>query len=240
MLEGLDYTVRVSGRARYARIVVRPDMSVEVVLPQGVHAMHAKALLREKEPWLTRTLNRFRAYAPLEEDKCQNSRPERIGFESVELDFSIIYHRTDSSQVRISDRGSELRISGCVDDSLKLNMALQRWLKRKGKALLLPILEAESRRLGLNYRRASVRLQKHCWGSCSRKKTISLNARLLFFPQPLMRYVMVHELVHLKEMNHSRAFWAQLARYDGNWLEHRRQLKQVSHRIPVWVDHRSG
>ncbi len=236
MLEELDYTVRVSQRARYARIVVRPDMSVEVVLPQGVHAMHAKTLLREKELWLTRTLNRFRAYAPLEQARCKNSRPERISFESVGLDFSIIYHRTDSLQVRISERESALRISGCVDDSFKLNMALQRWLKRKGKALLLPILEAESRRMGLNYHRASVRLQKRCWGSCSRKKTISLNARLLFFPQPLMRYVMVHELAHLKEMNHSRAFWALVERHDESYLEHRRQLKQVSHRIPVWVD----
>jgi predicted metal-dependent hydrolase len=236
MLEGLDYTVRVSGRARYARIVVHRDMSVEVVLPQGVHAMHAETLLREKEPWLARTLNRFRDYAPLEQDRCLNSRPERISFESVRLGFSISYHRTDSSQVRISERGSELRISGCVDDSLKLNMALQRWLKRKGKSLLLPILEAESRRLGLNYHQASVRLQKRCWGSCSRKKTVSLNAKLLFFPQLLMHYVMVHELAHLKEMNHSRAFWALVDRYDENSLEHRRQLKQVSRQIPVWAD----
>ncbi len=236
MLEELDYTVRVSGRARYARIVVRPDMSVEVVLPLGAHVLSAKALLREKEPWLTRTLDRFRAYAPLEQAGGRDERRERIRFESVGLDFSIIYHRTDSLQVRISDRGAELRISGCVDDPLKLNMALQRWLKRKGKALLLPVLEAESRRLGLNYHQASVRLQKRCWGSCSRKKTVSLNAKLLFFPQPLMRYVMVHELAHLKEMNHSRAFWALVERYDGNWLEHRRQLKQISRRIPVWAD----
>jgi predicted metal-dependent hydrolase len=236
MLEGLDYSVRVSQRARYARIVVRPDMSVEVVLPQGVHAMHAAALIREKESWFTRTLNRFRVYAPLEQSRRKNSRPERISFESVGLDFSTTYHRTDSSQVRISDRGSELRLYGCVDDSLKLNMALQRWLKRKGKALLLPFLEAESRRMGLNYHQAAVRLQKRCWGSCSRKKTVSLNARLLFFPQPLMRYVMVHELAHLKEMNHSRAFWALVEHYDENALEHRRQLKQVSHRIPVWAD----
>lgn len=236
MLGGLDYSVRVSQRARYARIVVRPDMSVEVVLPQGVHATHAETLLREKDLWLTRTLNRLRLSAPMEQVGCRNSKPEQISFESVGLDFSITYHRTDSSQVRISDRGAELRLSGCVDDSLKLNMALQRWLKRKGKALLLPVLEAESRRLGLSYHQATVRLQKRCWGSCSRKKTVSLNAKLLFFPQPLMRYVMVHELAHLKEMNHSQAFWALVERYDGNWLEHRRQLKQVSHRIPVWAD----
>jgi predicted metal-dependent hydrolase len=236
MLGELDYSVRISGRARYARIVVRPDMSVEVVLPQGVHAMYAERLLREKESWLTRTLERLRAYAPLEQAGGKSERPENIRFESVGLDFSITYHRTDSSQVRISERGAELRISGCVDDALKLNMALQRWLKRKGKALLLPILDADCRRLGLSYHQASVRLQKRCWGSCSRKKTISLNARLLFLPQSLVRYVMVHELAHLKEMNHSRAFWALVEQCDRNCLEHRRELKQASRWIPAWVD----
>jgi len=235
MLEDLEYSVRISGRARYARIVVRPDMSVEVVLPQGVHAMHAETLLKKKAFWLTRTLNRFSAYAPLEFAN-QNSRPELISFKSVGLDFSVTYHQTDASSVRVSDRGSELRLSGCVDDALKLNLALQRWLKRKGNALLLPILKAESERMGLDYRQAAVRLQKRCWGSCSRKKTVSLNAKLLFLPQPLMRYVIIHELAHLKEMNHSRAFWALVERYHEGCLEHRRELKQVSRWIPAWAD----
>jgi len=236
MLESLDYTVRVSQRAHHARIVVRPDMSVEVVLPQGVHTRQAEILLRQKELWLTRTLNRFSAHALLAPPECQHARPERISFESVGLNFSITYRKTDSSQLRLTENGPELRISGCVDDALKLNTALQRWLKRKGNALLLPILKAESERVGLNYRQAAVRLQKRCWGSCSRKRTVSLNAKLLFLPQPLMRYVIIHELAHLKEMNHSKAFWALVERYHEGCLERRRELKQVSHWIPAWAD----
>jgi len=236
MIESLEYSVRVSGRARHARIVVRPDMSIEVVLPQGVHAMRAEALLREKERWLTRTLNRFRIDPQLEQKRCQNGRPEQISFKSVDLDFCVTYHKTDSSQVRVSERGSELRFTGCVDDSLKLNIALRRWLKRKGGELLLSLLKTESERLGLHYRQAAVRLQKRCWGSCSRNRTISLNAKLLFLPQPLMRYVMIHELAHLKEMNHSKAFWALVERYDESCMEHRKELKQVSCWIPLWAD----
>ncbi|MFC1536640.1 M48 family metallopeptidase [Pseudomonadota bacterium] len=236
MLESLEYSVRVSGRARHARIVVRSDMSVEVVLPRGVHAMRAEALLREKESWLTRTLNRFSIDLPLEQKRCQSDRPEQISFKAVGLAFQVAYQKTGSSQVRVSERGPELRITGSVDDSLKLNMALRRWLKRKGRELLPPLLKAESERLGLHYRHATVRLQKRCWGSCSRNRTISLNAKLLFLPQPLMRYVMIHELVHLKEMNHSKAFWSLVERCDGNCMAHRKELKQVSSWIPLWAD----
>ena len=236
MLESLDYTVRISHRARYARIVVRPDMSVEVVLPQGVHSGHAEALLREKELWLTRTLDKFRVHAPLQKLECQNSRLESVSFESVGLQFSITYQKTPSLQVRVRERGSELLVTGSVDDSIKLRSALQRWLKRKASELLLPMLKAESEKLDLPYKQAAVRLQKRCWGSCSRKKSISLNAKLLFLPESLMRYVMVHELAHLREMNHSQAFWALVASYDESCQEHRRDLKHVSQWIPAWAD----
>ena len=175
-------------------------------------------------------------YVPPEQTGSRNSRPERISFESLGLTFSVTYHETDSLRVRISDRGSELRLSGCVGDAGKRNAALRRWLKRKGHQLLLPMLKAESEQMGLHYRQAAIRLQKRCWGSCSRKRNISLNARLLFLPRPLMRYVMIHELAHLDEMNHSRAFWAVVERCDRNYPEHRRQLKLASHRIPAWVE----
>lgn len=235
-LETLDYSVRVSGRARYARIVVRPDMSVEVVLPRGVHATHAKTLLREKEPWVVRSLNRFRTHAHLAMPEKQEGKPEEISFESTGQVFKVSYHKTNSSQVRVSERESVLSVSGCVDDDSKVQATLKRWLKRKGSELLLPMLKAESEKLGLSYERSAVRLQKHCWGSCSRKRSISLNAKLLFLPEPLIRYVMIHELTHLKEMNHSGAFWALVARYDDNCSEHRRALKQVSCWVPHWVE----
>jgi predicted metal-dependent hydrolase len=73
-----------------------------------------------------------------------------------------------------------------------------------------------------------VRSQRTLWGSCSRRNSISLNARLLLLPPDLVRYVMIHELVHIRHPNHSRAFWQAVAVHVP---DHGDKLKRLRHRM---------
>ena len=75
--------------------------------------------------------------------------------------------------------------------------------------------------------RVTVRDQSSRWGSCSSSRGISLNWRLILLPAGLQDYVILHELAHLAEMNHSRAFWNLLKRYDSRSRYHDRQLNKV-------------
>ena len=73
----------------------------------------------------------------------------------------------------------------------------------------------------------SVRNQSSRWGSCSRRGTLSFNYRLLFLPPHLADYVIVHELCHLREMNHSKRFWEIVAQAIPDYLERRKQLRKL-------------
>lgn len=75
------------------------------------------------------------------------------------------------------------------------------------------------------WKRVSIRNQKTRWGSCSRKGGLSFNYRLLFLPPHLRDYIIVHELCHLVELNHSKRFWALLAKSFPDYLALRRELK---------------
>jgi predicted metal-dependent hydrolase len=73
------------------------------------------------------------------------------------------------------------------------------------------------------------------WGSCSRERVISLNARLLLLSPPLVDYVLVHELCHTRELNHSRKFWRLVALHCPGYLRLRADLRRAGTLLPAWV-----
>lgn len=106
---------------------------------------------------------------------------------------------------------------------------------REARARLVPRVQALSLALGLAYRRVSLRCQKTRWGSCSRDGAISLNARLLFLPPELVEYVLIHELCHLAHLNHSKRFWALVARHCPDFRARDRRLRGMWAHVPRWA-----
>ena len=73
--------------------------------------------------------------------------------------------------------------------------------------------------------KVSIKNQKTRWGSCSGKRNLSFNYKLLFLPENLRDYIIIHELCHLKEMNHSKNFWNLVANRVPDYKALRRQIK---------------
>lgn len=79
--------------------------------------------------------------------------------------------------------------------------------------------------MGVQYGRITIRMQKSRWGSCSSKKNLNFNCLLMLTPQEIIDYVIVHELCHLKEMNHSPRFWAEVEKILPDYKERRKWLR---------------
>ncbi len=111
--------------------------------------------------------------------------------------------------------------------------ALPRLTEVEREALLRqakPVLEARASHFaplaGVSFGRITVRTQRGRWGSCSAKGNLNFNALLLLAPPEVMDYVVVHELCHRKEMNHSPRFWAEVERLIPDWKRHRAWLRR--------------
>ncbi len=76
-----------------------------------------------------------------------------------------------------------------------------------------------------NYNQVFIRNQKTCWGSCTSKRNLNFNYKLMFLPTYLLDYIVVHELCHLKEMNHSAKFWSLVERQIADYKIKRRELR---------------
>lgn len=118
-----------------------------------------------------------------------------------------------------------LRVPRCSGQS---EAALLKLVKSFAKDALGCRLNDHARRLNLEFDRLTVRDQSSRWGSCSSKRTISLNWRLVLIGPELQDYILLHELAHLTEMNHSRRFWDLLDSYDPFRLDHESELKKVT------------
>lgn len=122
----------------------------------------------------------------------------------------------------------------CPADTDFADSALQAWLqkvlqeamRRRARLLLPPRLQALSVKHGLPFRSVKINTSAGRWGSCSGRKDINLSCRMMMLPAHLSDYVMLHELAHTREMNHSERFWALLDKLtDGHALHLREELK---------------
>lgn len=231
-------SIRVSPKARYARIRVSAADDVEVVLPRGFARSRVGEFLVEKSGWLNRTIARMREETRrIEEEHPHHGEvvPSVLELRSMGAVLPLRYRRSGVGGVRVIESSSGLVVSGGIGAERPVKDALKRWLARTAREELVPRLDELSSTHGLPYARAAIRGQKSRWGSCSAAKTISLNYKLLFLPPALVSYVMVHELCHTRHLNHGKGFYRLLCSLEPDFKRLEAGLKASFKFVPMWV-----
>ncbi len=232
------YRLRISPRSRSIRFRVTPQHGLEVVIPEGYDPDQVPVLLRRKQRWIRAALERVALLHVCHEPAAEWRLPARIELPAVNLSWAVTARRTDNAArtaVRESGAG-QLLISGAIDEEPACRAALGRWLVCQAHQHLVPGLERASRELGLPYTRALIRRQKTRWGSCSRDGTISLNAKLLFLSPETVNYVMIHELCHRVELNHSPRFWRLVEQHCPDYRRIDAQRRELWKAVPRWAE----
>jgi predicted metal-dependent hydrolase len=129
----------------------------------------------------------------------------------------------EPGRVRVHRRGSELLVPAEGTERLP---ALERWYRRAAREEVARRLDRACGLTGYSYSRLTIRGQKTRWGSCSREGAMSFNWRLLLAPEPVLDYVVWHEVCHLEVLDHSPRFWALLGRWCPGYREPLRWLRQ--------------
>lgn len=108
--------------------------------------------------------------------------------------------------------------------------------KERARVLVQARLAHWNQFYGYTYGRVAIRDQRSRWGSCSSKRNLNFNYRLVFIPIELVDYVIVHELCHLEHFNHSELFWGTVARALPDFKERKKQLLEISKNMHLYMD----
>ena len=224
-------TVRESRRARHLILQLVPPHTLEVVVPRGTRPRAIEAFVRENRRWIESA--RAELAARFRGDR--ESLPRTVRLAAIGREACIEYDAHPGATPRWKDDGTVVRIA-CADALPRMCRSLLRdWLLRQARAHLTPWLLREAETVGERPRSVQLRLQRTRWGSCSAQRTVSLNAALMLLEPRLVRYLMVHELCHLRWLNHSRRYWRFVERFEPDFRALDRRLVEAWTLMPLWV-----
>jgi hypothetical protein len=214
---GIDYRF-IRSQRRTTIIQVNAAGEVVVRAPVRYRPANADAVVCQRTAWIGQHRERLRQRA------AAAPPPDQVAFLGAWLRV-----------VRVAGRRSAARRDGdalvvtlsVVTDDAACDRAVQRWMAAEAARIFDERLTAWWPALTwLNVPRPALRVRrmKSRWGSCSSRGIITLNTRLVEKPLPLLDYVIVHEVCHLRQMDHSPAFWALVARAMPDWKARRRAL----------------
>lgn len=210
----IDFVIRTSAKARSLRLKLSARGGLVVVAPRRLDRQKLIALVVGKAGWIGERIAGFDAVRHLIGTEPA-SRPEAFDLLALAESWRVEYEPTRSRAVgaRI-DQPGRIIVAGAVDDIEACHGALRRWLARHATRALSPWLANLAKQSGRRYSDVAIKNQRTRWGSCSASGRISLNCKLLFLPRDLVQYVLLHELCHLLEHNHSERFWVRLRKFE--------------------------
>lgn len=215
-------TIRRSARASQVRLRVAPDGTLRASMPLYAPIFLLKRLIKASRPQLRRMLEQAHppsAYTNGQQIGKSHTLIVREGANKLNV-------KRTKQQINVDLPPNKTLTSSDVIRAVR-DVTIEA-LRLEAKSYLPKRLSYLANQLGFHYTKVRFSHASSRWGSCSSNGTISLNIALMKLPFELIDYVIVHELAHTVEMNHSQDFWNLVAAGDPQYKAHRTALKQES------------
>ncbi|MEZ4924817.1 MAG: SprT family zinc-dependent metalloprotease [Saprospiraceae bacterium] len=219
----LEYTTKFSEKRKTLGLVVERDKSVVVLAPKGTTDSTIELFVEKKKFWLFEKIN----HSP----KFGEPKPETPFISGKAIPYLGKNYKLDvikEPMEGISFKGKFLLSQQNLQQGKAI---LEQWYKQKAKERITPLVERYASQLGVAYNDILISDLQYRWGSCTLKGNLNFNWRLIKAPQFVINYVVIHELAHLIELNHSERFWNIVKVQMPNYLEAKEWLREFGERV---------
>lgn len=224
----IPYEIAINRRLKYAKIAIGLD-GVKVLLPRNMNNRDIGRLLEAKKDWIYKHYMKIKPVMDRVHD-CSRYILYMGNFYNKTL------YRGNTNLVIFNGSEFSIYVDTVLDDSerdKKASELLREWYINSLREIINRRLIYYREIINVSYNLVKIKDQKSRWGSCSGKGNLNFNWRLIMMPQQVMDYVIVHELCHLKYLNHSKDFWNIVSKYipdykrDNEWLKENAALLQI-------------
>ncbi|WP_045223465.1 M48 family metallopeptidase [Methyloterricola oryzae] len=218
--------VRRSARAKYLRLVVRPGI-IELVAPLAATERQVQSFLQKHRSWAEGKVREMDAKLKVFQGPGLLEPGATLPWRGREIPLAV---------EETSGRRANVRIDECFSVTLPsrvgpgresvLKQVLYSWIRHWLRGEVARLSLAHAPRHGLNPRAIRIKRMVSRWGSCGPRGDININWLLALAPETVLEYVVVHELCHIRERNHSAAFWSLVAEHLPGYALERAWLKR--------------
>ena len=197
----LVYKIKRSGKRRKLTITVERDRSVVVHAPADASDEVILRVVESKRQWIHEKINHQKKYSVL---------PHPPGKELVSGESALYLghqYRIEMVESGLEEIRFTQRFLVPVSHAARQKGSMRDWYIARANEKILPRVRRHAHQLGVKYGRAKIVDNRYRWGSCTVKDNVNFNWRLIKAPMFVIDYVIVHELAHLIEANHTRRFW---------------------------------
>jgi predicted metal-dependent hydrolase len=224
MLQGfaIKYDLKQSTRIRGIRLEIRVETGLTVVVPAKFTRQQVQDILNEKARWILRHL---RGGKPVQMPlfRKEVGHGDRIPYMGKSIEVVIAQ---DGQKNRHIEFNGDRLIIPMPGKGSSIDYVLEKWYRGQARLVFTQKADLHKEKMGLRYHLIMIRGQRTRWGSCSPSGNITLNWKLMLAPEIIIDYVIIHELAHLRHMNHSQKFWQFVERYCPRWKEYRKWLSK--------------
>lgn len=223
----IPYSLSASTRCKNIRLVIDIN-GLKVVTPLKTKPEEVDKLLKAKSNWIYKHYMNFQSFKVAENNREWQSG-ESILYKGDKYFININTYKHSRTLINFNGNSFEVYVNERLDESErkdKIKAVFRKWYMQSANEHIRDKLDYYCRIMGLSYNSMRIKEQKTRWGSCSRKGNLNFNWKLIMSPQWVIDYVIIHELCHLKHLNHSKKYWNLVALYMPEYNEAREWLKK--------------
>lgn len=224
----ISYSIRRSVRAKYVSISIGAD-GVQVVAPVSMEDNEIIPLVENKREWIFHKLESYRQRLTQIREDREFISGEKLLFMGKSYPLRVLEHDGQYCSVNFTDDQFFVSINKDVPQEKRretIRKKLEQWYIGRAKVLIHERLELFTDKISVMVNTVRFKNQKTRWGSCSQKGNLNFNWKLVMASVHIVDYVVVHELCHLRQMNHSKEFWKLVGNQIPDYKERRKWLKE--------------